>query len=165
MPERFSQFKNSSGGRSMSNPNVAQFFETVYNDKSLQGALNTALCNIAPEVVVEIAAAKGFKFTTQDLKLAIGSAGETTQISRAALATNFWGSIFGNLMSKAADHELSDEEMTSVVGGVLPVADNPSFRLTIPGPAFVEVQNPEGRDPLVNETVTVSAVDLFEEIR
>jgi len=74
----------------MANTDVARFFEAVYNDKDLQGALHAALCKLAPEVIVEIAAAKGYKFTSQELQEAA---------------------------SPSADRELSDQKMAAVVGG------------------------------------------------
>ena len=74
----------------MANTDVARFFEAVYNDRDLQGALHAALCKLAPDVIVELAATKGYKFTSQDLQEAA---------------------------SKSADHELTDQEMAPVAGG------------------------------------------------
>jgi predicted ribosomally synthesized peptide with nif11-like leader len=74
----------------MANTDVARFFEAVYNDKDLQGALHAALCKLAPEVIVEIAATKGYKFTSQELQEAA---------------------------SPSADRELSDQKMAAVAGG------------------------------------------------
>jgi predicted ribosomally synthesized peptide with nif11-like leader len=74
----------------MANTDVARFFEAAYNDRDLQGALHAALCKLAPEVIVEMAATKGYKFTSEDLQEAA---------------------------SKPADHELTDQEMAAVAGG------------------------------------------------
>lgn len=74
----------------MANTDVARFFEAVYNDKDLQGALHVALCKLAPEVIVEMAATKGYQFTSQELQEA--------------------SSLSGN-------RELSDREMAAVAGG------------------------------------------------
>jgi hypothetical protein len=53
----------------MAKNSVAQFFATVYNDKSLQGALHFALAKSAPNVVVEIAKKKGFEFSSDEAEL------------------------------------------------------------------------------------------------
>ena len=55
----------------MSNEAVGKFFESVYEDKSLQGALNYALVATSPETVVEIAKQKGYDITVEDLKSAL----------------------------------------------------------------------------------------------
>jgi predicted ribosomally synthesized peptide with nif11-like leader len=76
----------------MANNDVAQFFEAVYNDKDLQGALHAALCKVAPDLIVEIAGVKGYKFTNQDLQEA---------------------------SSKSNDRELTHQEMAAVSGGAI----------------------------------------------
>ena len=64
------------GGAVSAKQGVGQFFEKVYNDKGLQGALNAALCKVAPEAVVEIAKSKGYQFSKEELESATGSKGE-----------------------------------------------------------------------------------------
>ena len=148
----------------MSNKDVAQFFATVYKDKGLQGALNFALAQANPEVVVEIAKQKGFKFSGADLTatLAASSSGELSEselsgavggaatltasrLGTAALQKNFWGSI--------------------VKGGFGGVADDPAFGLTIPGPSFVQVATTEARDGSEvggQGEVSASAQDVYQ---
>jgi predicted ribosomally synthesized peptide with nif11-like leader len=87
----------------MANTDVARFFEAAYNDRDLQGALHAALCKLAPEVIVEMAATKGYKFTSEDLQEAA---------------------------SKPADHELTDQEMAAVAGGGIVPAASRRFRIS-----------------------------------
>ena len=157
------------------NQDIARFFENVYNDKGLQGALNTAICKVAPEVVVEIAATQGLKFTAQEVRDAVGGATDRPQLAQAALKTSFWSSIFGGFIGKANTGELSEAEMEAVVGGLLMNNLNVFkdtdggygrvFSLVSGPPAFVQVQSAEARDRVNEETVTASAVDIFEEIK
>ena len=144
----------------MSNEAVGQFFASVYDDKSLQGALNYALVAASPETVVEIAKKKGYDITVDDLKAVLQESEE--ELSEAelenvaggrslspgllgvqALKTNFWGrfSQFGG---------------ASLASG---------FKLTIPGPSFVLAQAYEGKQATEKENTDAtapSAVDIFQ---
>jgi predicted ribosomally synthesized peptide with nif11-like leader len=158
----------------MPKPNIALFFETVYNDRPLQGALHAALCNVAPEVVVEIAAKRGFDFSVQDLQQTLADSAESARISEKALATRFWAKICEGLglIDKMKSGELSEPELSQAVGGILAsgVTYNRVFSMSAGEPAgplpsthFVRVQGSEYHDGIPGET-TPSAVDLYDEL-
>ncbi len=147
----------------MAEKDVAQFFESVYNDRSLQGALHEALIQVAPDVVVEIAKKKGYEVSKKDLKSLVPKGAElsedeldkvaggalsssySTKISTASLGYNFWGSFSGRLGG----------------GGLA----SSGFGLTIPGPSFVLVNSAEKRS--ADEAPAgekVSAQELFDRL-
>ena len=143
----------------MAEQDVARFFEQVYNDRSLQGALHDALIQAAPDVVVEIAKKKGFEVTADDLTAARGelsdaeleavaggaSLSASQRISTASLSRNFWGGFSGKLSP----------------GGLAASG----FGLTIPGPSFVLVNSAEARSSDdAPEGEKISARELFEKL-
>jgi predicted ribosomally synthesized peptide with nif11-like leader len=159
----------------MPKPNIALFFESVYNDRPLQGALHAALCNVAPEVVVEIAAKRGFDFSVQDLQQTLADSAEPARISEKALATRFWAKICEGLglIELMKSGEISEAELSQVAGGIMKpenVTYSRVFSMSAGAPAgplpstqFVRVQGSEYHDGIPSET-TPSAVDLYEEL-
>ena len=157
----------------MPKPTVALFFETVYNDRSLQGALHAALCNVAPETVVEIAAKRGFDFSVQDLQQTLTESSGSAGAGEKALATRFWSKIIEGLglVNKTKSDELSEAELSQAVGGALMsgITYARVFSLIAgppekpPSTQFVQVQGSDYHDEIPSET-TPSAVDLYEEL-
>lgn len=146
----------------MAEQDVARFFESVYNDRSLQGSLHDALVQAAPDVVVEIARKKGYQISADDLSAAMGQGEELSEaeldkvaggaslsssqrISSASLSRNFWGGFAGKLG-----------------GGGLAAS---GFGLTIPGPSFVLVNSAEARATDEGPASgPVSARELFDSL-
>jgi len=138
---------------------VAKFFADVYSNRSLQGALNYALAKANPDVVIEIAKQKGYKFSGSDLESVIeGGKGE---LSEAALE----GAVGGALSLSAAKLSTSALKTSFWNSMIRPGGLAATFGLTIPGPSFVQVASPEGREqPEIGTEApasTVSAVDAF----
>ena len=138
---------------------VAKFFADVYSNRSLQGALHYALAKANPEVVVEIAKQKGYKFSGSELASVIeGGKGE---LSDAALD----GAVGGALSLSATSLSTSALKTSFWNSLVRPGGLAASFGLTIPGPSFVQVATPADRElPEVGNdepASTVSAVDAF----
>lgn len=138
---------------------VAKFFADVYQSRSLQGSLHYALAKANPDVVVEIAKQKGYKFTGAELEAVIeGGKGE---LSEAALE----GAVGGALSLSAAKLSTSALKTSFWNSLVRPGGLAATFGLTIPGPSFVQVASPEGRElPEAGTEApasTVSAVDAF----
>jgi hypothetical protein len=138
----------------MSTDAVNSFFESAYNDRSLQGSLHLALAAADPDVVVEIAKNTGHEFTSEELQSVVGAEGDVegfafsrvsaptsahvTQLSRFSMESNFWSRI-------------------NRVGGL-----SAAFELTIPGPSFVNVMGSEGSE--ASDTERPSAVELYESL-
>jgi predicted ribosomally synthesized peptide with nif11-like leader len=76
---------------------VNRFFEMVYNDQELQGALNSALCLVAPAIVVELAKAKGCDFTVDQLKEKIAVNDSTEPRDPRELSTQEVSAVAGGL--------------------------------------------------------------------
>jgi predicted ribosomally synthesized peptide with nif11-like leader len=142
----------------MASKSVGQFFEKVYNDKALQGALNAALVAVAPDAVVEIAKSKGFQFSKDELKSSTGGSGE--------LSDKELGNVAGGLLSysRLASYSLANKFWANTFGGFKDLAS--AFGLTIPGPSFVHVQTPEDHEGSVDkeEAPAASAVALYDEL-
>jgi predicted ribosomally synthesized peptide with nif11-like leader len=138
---------------------VAKFFADVYQNRSLQGALHYALAKANPDVVVEIAKQKGYKFSGAELESVIeGGKGE---LSDAALD----GAVGGALSLSAAKLSTSALKTSFWNSLVRPGGLAATFGLTIPGPSFVQVATPADRElPEVDKQEPenkVSAVDAF----
>ena len=144
----------------MASKSVGQFFEQVYNDKALQGALCAALVAVAPDAVVEIAKSKGFQFSKADLQAATGGKGELTDSDLGNVA----GGISSLSLARVASSSLANKFWANTFGGFKDLAN--SFGLTIPGPSFVHVQSPEGHEGSENkeEAPAASAVALYDEL-
>ncbi|MCG9891965.1 MAG: Nif11-like leader peptide family natural product precursor [Thermosynechococcaceae cyanobacterium MS004] len=143
----------------MSTESVTQFFEAVYNDKELQGALNYALVKTSPDALIAIAQEKGFSFNKADLDavggdelsaealdgVVGGAASSFSNLSQIALQTNFF-SRYTNI----GDLKASGDK----------------FKLTIPGPSWVNQQSfqPVKAISENEESEAVSAVELFQSL-
>jgi predicted ribosomally synthesized peptide with nif11-like leader len=144
----------------MAKQSVGQFFEKVYNDKGLQGALNAALCAVAPDAVVEIAKSKGFQFSKDELAAATGGRGELSDQDLGGVA----GGLSSLSSSRLASFSLANKFWGNTFGGFKDLAS--SFGLTIPGPSFVHVQTPADHQGSVveEEAPAASALALYDEL-
>jgi predicted ribosomally synthesized peptide with nif11-like leader len=144
----------------MASKSVGQFFEQVYNDKALQGALNAALVAVAPDAVVEIAKTKGFQFSKDELRSATGGKGELSDQELGGVA----GGLGSLSLARVASFSLANKFWANTFGGFKDLAS--AFGLTIPGPSFVHVQTPEDHQGSVDreEAPAASAVALYDEL-
>ena len=141
---------------------VSQFFEQVYNDKSLQGALIAALCKAQPEAVMEIAKKKGHEFNKEDLEATVFGAqkGELSDKDLAGVS----GGLASYSFNKLASYSLATNFWGNTLGGFGGLKS--AFGLTIPGPTFVLVQTPKDHEGSVvkDEAPAASALDLYNEL-
>lgn len=138
----------------MAKQDVAKFFASVYEDKSLAGALHYALAKTAPNLIVEIAKSKGYNFTNAEIDQLLGGGGQLSDQDLAQVS----GGAF-NLVRNSA---LSSNIWSSVRSGL---GDN-AFGLTIPGPAFVNVMSAEKRNESEAEALSPapSASELYNDL-
>jgi predicted ribosomally synthesized peptide with nif11-like leader len=80
---------------------VIQFFDTIFQNKQLQGQLNQVLAKVAPQALIQIAQSHGYNFTIEDLKAVLTNQGE--------LSEQQLGSVAGGATPKFID--FSDEPL------------------------------------------------------
>jgi predicted ribosomally synthesized peptide with nif11-like leader len=65
---------------------VIQFFDTIFQNKQLQGQLNQVLAKVAPQTLIEIAKSHGYNFTIEDLKAVLTNQGELSEQQLGSVA-------------------------------------------------------------------------------
>lgn len=147
----------------MSTEQAHGFFREVYSDKTIQGQMHHALVMASPEVVVQIARSRGYEVSADDIVSAMGGEGGASheagnrhdKIVEHVMARDFWVELRKSPVWKRIEAEL---------GAFDPFREAPPFRMTIPGPSWVQVMG-GGRDPGPDTKTRPSAVELYDSIR
>lgn len=145
----------------MSTEQACGFFRAAYSDKTIQGKLHHALAVVSPEVVAQIARASGYEVDAEDVEAATGGS-ETTRdlknrqdvIGEYVMARDFWDEFRKSVVWKAVEKEL---------GMFNPFMEAAPFRMTIPGPGWVQVMGGE-RESTSEEKSRPSAVELYDNL-
>jgi len=149
----------------MAKADVSKFFALVYENKSLQGALHSALVQSSPEVVSTIAQQKGFNFTKEELVDVLKpQAGELSDNEMEAVAGGAALAVNSNIV---AANSLRQNFWGAVAPGKLGIGGLAAFGLGIPGPSFVHVMSADEGAVEPAETVEpagVSATELYESL-
>ena len=148
------------------------FFHEVSQDATLQGKLNHALALASPEVLAQIARARGYEVSPEDIGDVVGlERGPTPDVDSEALAdfesrnrkivenvaaADFWAGFRRSPMFRRITAE-PDATMFD------PFREAPPFRMTIPGPSWVQVMGAE-RAPASEPESRPSAVELYDSL-
>jgi predicted ribosomally synthesized peptide with nif11-like leader len=139
----------------MSTESVTKFFETVYSDSQLQGALNYVLLKTSPEALIALAQEKGFTFTQADLDAVAGE-----ELSVEALDGVVGGVSSFTAITKSALQFNFYKQFTSIGGGI---SLDPFVK--IPGPSWVNQQSFKPvKSNHEEESNSVSAVEIFQNL-
>lgn len=156
----------------MSSEQASGFFRVALSDKNLQSKLHHALAVLAPEVVAQIARASGYQADAQDVDDAIGDGDAVRglrerlnegpqEISEYVMAHDFWDGFQDSVVWKVVEKIVENEK---TLGMFNPFREAAPFRMTIPGPSWVQVMGGErAAEPGGDEEPRPSAVDLYED--
>ncbi|WP_454798681.1 Nif11-like leader peptide family natural product precursor [Novosphingobium lindaniclasticum] len=155
----------------MSTDQAYGFFREVFLDKTLQGQLHHALAAASPEIVSQIARARGYQVDPEDVGKALGGpladgdkvgngfaedepgTGKLDRIVEHVMARDFWEHFRQSDIWKRIE----------VQSGWDPFREAAPFRMTIPGPSWVQVMG--GRNESgIEEEGRPSAVDLYDSL-
>ncbi|MFF5538548.1 Nif11-like leader peptide family natural product precursor [Streptomyces cinerochromogenes] len=142
----------------MSTEQAYRFFRAVYSDSILQSKLVHALVIQSREVVLQIARECGYPIKAEDIAAALGETktetdfeGRPDAIAEYVMGRDFWSSFVRSPVWESPR-------------AFNPFKNAPPFRMTIPGPSWVNSphQRSESR-PEVDTRSRPSAVELHEE--
>jgi hypothetical protein len=139
------------------------FFREVYSDQILQGKLNHALAVASPEIVAQIAQAIGYQVSAEDVTTAIGDSDTARDLK------NRYDAVAEYVMPRDFWYEFRRSNVWETIEkGDLGVGFNPfrragPFRMTIPGPLWVQVMGSEGESP-TEAAARPSAVELYDSL-
>lgn len=157
----------------MSTDQAYGFFREVFLDKTLQGQLHHALAATSPELVAQIARARGYQVDPEDIGKALGG----SVSGNGAPKTGVNDSVEANPERDGAvdDYKIVEHVMArdfwehfrlsdiwkriEVQSGWDPFREAAPFRMTIPGPSWVQVMG--GKTDRGNEK-PLSAVDIYD---
>lgn len=149
----------------MAKEDVARFFATVYENKSLQGSLNGALASAAPDVLTEIANSKGFKFTKDELAAVMApQGGELSDADMDAVAGGASLTLSPKLIaSNSVKQNFWAAVSPTRFGGIGGIAN--AFGLGIPGPDFVSVMSDgAAEEPAEAQQESRSATEIYDSL-
>ena len=147
----------------MSTEQAYRFFREVYSDSPLQSKLFHALVIQSPEVVLHIARECGYSIEVADIVATLGETkteadfqGRPDAIVEYVMGRDFWSKFLRSPIWKSVDAARSMFD---------PFMNAPPFRMTIPGPSWVN--SPHSRSeirPEVDTRSRPSAVQLHEDL-
>jgi hypothetical protein len=156
----------------VSNEQAYGFFHEVSQDVTLQGQLNHAFALAFPEVLAQIARARGYEVNAEDIGNVVGIERQPTpdvdsealddfesrnsKIVEHVVAGDFWADFRRSPMFR----RITAEPDATIFNPFLMAAP---FRMTIPGPTWVQVMGSEGT-PDSEPKSRPSAVELYDSI-
>jgi predicted ribosomally synthesized peptide with nif11-like leader len=145
----------------MSTEQAYVFFREVYSDPLLQSKLFNALVVQSPEVVLHIARECGYPIDADDMAATLGETKSEADFQNRpeAIAESVMGRDFWNKFLRAPVWKNPDELRPAFN----PFKSAPPFRMTIPGPSWVNSPHMQVRAD-VDPTLRPSAVEVFEEL-
>jgi hypothetical protein len=146
----------------MSSGQAYQFFREVYSDPILQSKLFNALVVQSPDVVLQIARECGYAIDAADMAATLGETKSKADfedrpdaVADYVMGRDFWNKFLRSPAWKnVGDLRVSFDPFKSA----------PPFRMTIPGPSWVNSPHMSQIEPGVSPTSRPSAAELYDEL-
>ncbi len=156
----------------MSNEQAYGFFHEVSLHATLQGQLNHALALAYPEVLAQIARSRGYEVDAEDIGAVVGLEARVAPEVDSELQSEF-----ESRNKKIVEHVVSRDfwaefRVSPIARRIIlepdathfnPFREAAPFRMTIPGPTWVQVMGAEG-DADAETVARPSAVELYDSI-